>query len=85
MHTAPLSVKEAARRAGVCEGLVRKWIAAGMLPHSRPGAPGKRGKILIAVEDLDTLLASFKVTGPAPSATPKPAKPVKLRHLHLPS
>lgn len=86
-----LSVKQCAARACVCESLVRGWIAAGRLPHYRLGLPGKRGKIAVAVEDLDGLLASFRVgvKSPVPEAAPKPvampaAAQVKLKHLRLP-
>lgn len=74
-----LSVKEAAARACVCEAVVYGWCSAGRLPHYRVGL--KRGKILIAVEDLDALLASFKV-----GASPTPARPPSrggFKHLRL--
>lgn len=80
---AVLTVKTAAARACVCESLVRGWIADGRLPHSRVGATGKRGKILVAVEDLDALLLSFKVAGQGRAHTPRSAKPIKLKHLRL--
>ena len=81
-----LSVKECAEHATVCESVVRGWITSGLLPHYRLGLPGKRGKIAVAVEDLDGLLASFKVTGAVSVPTPKP-QPVRrpLKHLRLPS
>ena len=56
-----LTVKQAAARACVSAGLVRGWIGAGQLAHSRVGGLGRRGKILIAEADLDALLATFKV------------------------
>ena len=79
-----LTVKEAAERACVSESLVRGWVRDGSLPHFRLGAKGRRGKIAIAPEDLDGLLASFKVTQPqpAPVKAPAPRKPV-LKHLRL--
>lgn len=79
-----LTVAEAAGRARVCESIVRHWVVSGQLPHYRLGRKGKRGKIVIAVEDLDGLLASFKVSGQAavPAPTPRKPKPV-LKHLRL--
>jgi len=56
-----LSVAESAVHAKVSEALIRQWVKEGTLPHFRLGAKGKRGKIAIAVEDLDGVLASFKV------------------------
>jgi hypothetical protein len=79
-----LSVKAAAARAGVSEGLVRRWVAAGLLPHFRLGSPGKRGKIGIAPEDLDALLASFKVGKRDLEPTPAPSPPrSSFKHLRL--
>ena len=80
-----LTVADAARHACVCESMIRQWIRDGTLPHYRLGALGKRGKIVIAVEDLDGVLANFKVSGLASKPAPKPATTVKLRHLRLPS
>lgn len=79
-----LSVRECAERACVCESLVRSWLASGQLPHYRLGAKGKRGKIVVSVEDLDGLLASFKVERQASLPAPR-SQPVKLKHLHQPS
>ncbi|WP_171471204.1 helix-turn-helix domain-containing protein [Frigoriglobus tundricola] len=77
-----LTVAEAAARACVSESLIYAWCAEGTLPHIRVGRKGKRGHIRIAVEDLDGVLAAFKVTGypPSPSASgpassPSPAAP----------
>jgi excisionase family DNA binding protein len=78
-----LTVKEAAARASVCESVIRGWIKSGLLPHYRLGLPGRRGKIVIEVEDLDGMLANFKVSGPAPKPAPK-SKPITLKHLRLP-
>ena len=79
-----LSVKECAEHATVCESVVRGWITSGLLPHYRLGLPGKRGKIAVAVEDLDGLMASFKVgrKEPEPVEIPAPAKS-EFRHLRL--
>lgn len=74
-----LTVAEAARRACVGETLVRQWLRDGTLPHLRVGAKGSRGKILIQEEDLDGLLASFKVgvtAKPPPPPPPRMPKPV---------
>ena len=80
------SVKAAAEHATVSEGIIRAWVASGLLPHYRLGAPGKRGKIAIAVDDLEALLASLKVgrVEPVPVPAPKVVTP-KYRHLRLPS
>lgn len=72
-----LTVKDAARRAGVSPALVRTWVRDRALPHLRVGAKGRRGKILIDPPDLDALLASFKVGAkaalpPPPAAVPAP-------------
>lgn len=82
-----LTVKQAAERATVCESIVRQWVASGQLPHFRLGAKGKRGKIAIAVEDLDALVDSFKVGKREPEPVKSPARNLtpKLRHLRLPS
>lgn len=58
-----LTPKQAAERACVSESLIYAWCADGTLPHMRVGRKGKRGHIRIAVEDLDGVLASFRVTG----------------------
>ena len=58
-----LTAKQAAERAGVSAGLVYRWCQEGVLAHYRLGGSGRRGKILIAPTDLDTLLASFRVEG----------------------
>ncbi len=80
-----LTVREAAAHADVSETMIRQWIREGTLPHFRVGAKGKRGKILIAVAELDAVMAGFKVGRPEPVKAPAP-KPVipKLKHLRLP-
>ena len=89
--TKMLSVKEVAGRTGVSEAIVRGWIRDGLLPHYRLGAKGRRGKIAVAAEDLDSLLVSFRVAASSPhEAASKPVtkplptspKPV-LKHLRL--
>lgn len=80
-----MTVKQAAAHAGVCESIVRKWLAAGVLPHFRIGAPQKRGKILISVADLDALITSFKVVKqqPEPKAAPVQNHKSGFRHLRI--
>ena len=56
-----LTVKQAAMRVEVSESLVYRWIADGVLTHYRLGGRGKRGTIRIAAEDIDQLMATFKV------------------------
>jgi hypothetical protein len=83
-----LSVAKAAEHACVCESIIRSWIADGTLPHYRLGKKGTRGKIVIAVEDLDGVLANFRVEKrkpePVKAPAPKPA-PARsgFRHLRL--
>ena len=79
-----LTVKAAAARAAVSESLIYAWCADGTLPHMRVGRKGKRGKILIAGEDLDGVLASFKVSTPPSRPATKPImKPPPLKHVQL--
>lgn len=77
------SVKAAAAHACVCQSIIRQWIAAGTLPHFRLGAPGSRGKIVIAVEDLDQFLAAFKVTKKEPEPIKALAPRPVFKHLNL--
>jgi excisionase family DNA binding protein len=80
-----VTVRQAAERAAVSESLVYAWVADGTLPHTRLGRKGKRGTIRIAVEDLDGILAEFKVgtrPTPPPPAPVKPPRPL-LRHVKL--
>jgi excisionase family DNA binding protein len=58
-----MTVAEAAKRACVSESLIYAWCAEGTLPHTRVGRRGRRGHIRIAVEDLDGVLAAFKLEG----------------------
>lgn len=66
-----LSVRQAAERVGVCQRILRAWINEGRLPCYRLGVKGSRGKISIAVNDLDEVLASFRVRVEKPAAKPK--------------
>jgi excisionase family DNA binding protein len=71
-----LSVKQAAQRAGVSLALMYQWCSAGLLPHHRLGAPGKRGTIRISEADLAKYLDSCR-RGGKPEAAPEttPAAP----------
>jgi excisionase family DNA binding protein len=79
-----ITVAEAALHARVCDSIVRGWIRSGQLPHYRMGAKGKRGRIRIDVEDLERLLASFKVgkKEPEPPSAPVPVRSA-FHHLRL--
>jgi excisionase family DNA binding protein len=57
-----LTVKEAAEYAAVSSSLLYGWCESKRLPHLRCGAAGKRGKILIHKEDLDSFLATLRVS-----------------------
>jgi excisionase family DNA binding protein len=79
-----LTVAEAAKHATVSEALVRIWIREGTLPHFRLGRKGKRGSIRIAVEDLDGLLANFRVEKREPERLKAPVrKPSVLHHIRI--
>ncbi len=65
-----LTVAEAAARACVSESLIYAWCSDGTLPHTRIGRKGRRGHIRISVEDLDGVLAAFKVSGPTSASVP---------------
>jgi excisionase family DNA binding protein len=87
-----LTVKEAAARARVSEPIVRGWVRDRLLAHFRLGARGRRGKIAIAAEDLDGLLASFRVVAasanepaskPGPTSVPAARRKPVLKHLRL--
>jgi excisionase family DNA binding protein len=73
-----LTVKQAAQHASVSESLIYAWCSDGTLPHTRVGRQGKRGHIRIAVEDLDSVLAAFKVSTRPAQATPLPLKHITL-------
>lgn len=77
-----LTPKQAAEHACVSIQLIYTWCGEKRLPHTRVGARGRRGRILIDVADLDSLMESLKVaaswTGeedrqetPRPSADPR--------------
>ena len=80
--TSRLTVREAAKRAGVCPSLVYHWCSAKLLSHYRVGGMGRRGKIVIDDADLESFLQKFRVE--AEVATPKPPpRPPKLALKHL--
>jgi excisionase family DNA binding protein len=64
-----LNVREAAERAGVSTAIIYRWCEERRLAQFRPGAQGKRGKILIDPRDLDDFLESLKVTPGSPPGT----------------
>jgi excisionase family DNA binding protein len=74
-----LSVRQAAKRLGSCDQQVYGLCRDGRLAHYRIGAAGKRGKIVIAEEDLEAYLESVRVASRDPPAN----TPVVLRHLKL--
>jgi hypothetical protein len=77
-----ITVKAAAIHASVSESIIRAWVASGLLVHYRLGAPGKRGKIAIKLEDLEAFLAGRRVENTPPA--PKVKKPkVAFRHLKV--
>lgn len=76
-----LTVKAAAKRAGVCASIVYGWVAMKLLPHFRLGAAGKRGKIGIAEEDLDAFLKAHRVGPERFNAAPAPKPPPRLKYL----
>ena len=81
-----MTVRETARRAGVCERVVRGWVAEGRLAHFRLGVAGKRGKSVVAERDLDARLDSLRAGATARPAAAEPAPaPPPLKHLRMPS
>jgi excisionase family DNA binding protein len=78
-----LSVAEAAARAGVSKGLVYGWIESGMLSCYRLGAKGRRGKILIAIADLDAFLAQCRVEAAKPKPPPCPKPRQVFKHVRV--
>jgi excisionase family DNA binding protein len=67
----PLSVKDAAERAGVGEAVVRAWVSSRVLPHYHLGRKEGRGKIGIDEGDLLAFLETRRVR----AAEPAPAQP----------
>jgi excisionase family DNA binding protein len=66
-----LTPKQAALRAGISVSLVYAWCREGRLPHARYGRRGRRGRIVLDEEALQTLLDECKRGGgePAPPLT----------------
>jgi excisionase family DNA binding protein len=83
-----LTVRSAARLAGVSVCLMYVWIRSGMIAHYRVGRPGSRGGIRIAEADLDAFLAGMRKNGVSakmkPVAARLPPQSIKLKHLSLP-
>lgn len=66
--------------------LIYHWCSEKTLPHFRLGINGRRGKILIDVNDLERLLASRKVGGQPVEVKPPPKPKAVIptfRHLKL--
>ncbi|AWM36984.1 hypothetical protein GobsT_51340 [Gemmata obscuriglobus] len=80
-----LTVKQAAAHACVCESITRAWVKRGLLPHFRMSASGKpgQGKILIQVEDLDGVMAGFKLGAKEPEPAPAPVNRPRSTFKHL--
>ncbi len=78
-----LSLKEAAQAAGMCVSTLRLWVRSGDLPHYRLGAPGRRGKIVIDIADLDAFLEQLKVVKQEPAPKSAPAPKFTFKHLRL--
>jgi excisionase family DNA binding protein len=73
-----LTPKQAAERAGVSLSLIYQLCEERRLTHYRIGGRGKRGKILIAPDDLDAFLESLRVE---PPEAPDPEEAAYQRHL----
>ena len=73
-----LTVKQAAKRAGISESLVYEWCAEGVLPHYRFGRKGRRGRILIDETEFEAFLAGCRQEA-RQNAAPMP----ELRHIEL--
>jgi excisionase family DNA binding protein len=73
-----LTAAEAAERVRVSTSMVYEWVRRRVLPCYRPTVNG-RGKVLIKVEDLDALMATFKVEGvdTAPADDDGPLRHIK--------
>jgi len=72
-----LSVKQAAGRIGVSASLVYALVAAGVLPHTRHGRPGRRGCIRVTDEAVAAYVEASKGEG-----RHRP-EPLVLKHLSL--
>jgi excisionase family DNA binding protein len=56
-----LTIREAAKAAGVSESLLYQWCHERRLRHYRLGAEGRRGKIMVEQADLDRFLEDCSV------------------------
>ena len=56
-----MNVREAAERLEVSISLVYQLIAEGRLPHVRIGGRGRRGKIIVRPEDIESFLEACEV------------------------
>ncbi len=72
-----VSISEACQRVGVGQTTMRALLDSGRLPFSRIGLPGKRGRVVIRVSDLDKLLTDTRVAPPLPA--PRRAKRARAR------
>ena len=52
---------EAAKEIGVSPSLVYQWCREQLLPHYRFGGNGRRGRILIALADLEAFMKGCRV------------------------
>ena len=77
-----LTPAEAADLARVSRSMIYSWCDERRLAHIRAGGTGKRGRILIAEDDLDDLLKSLRVaaTGCEEGADGPPSP---LKHIRL--
>jgi len=61
MNEQLLTPRAAAERAGVSPSLVYQWCRDQLLAHYRFGSQGRRGKILIAPDDLEAFMRQCRV------------------------
>jgi excisionase family DNA binding protein len=78
----PLTVAEAAGRAGVSDSLVYEWCGEGLLAHYRLGRKGKGGRVMIEEADLDAFLASCRREDRPPTPALPPLAHIKLKARH---
>lgn len=69
-----LTVKQAAHRLGISIKLMYELVASKAIAHFRVGAPGKRGKVLLAEDDLEAYLQACKVPVQQRTVARKPFK-----------
>lgn len=76
-----ITVREAARRLGVSEGLVYAWARSGELPSYRFGRRRKRGAVRVREEDLEVFVLKRRAAAgqeappnPDPGAGPMPPR-----------